>query len=180
MDIADLYQRFNKSIQLGTVAEVQANPLRYKVRFDDVRNSYWLRHGFVRMGTSSTWDPYSLGEQVLCIMPSGNSQGVVVCAVDCDINQPKETELNKVRRDMPDGAIVEYDYTTKHLNASLPLGGKITVIAPSGTTVVGPLHVSEDITCDGDISDKVRSMAGDRDIYNSHMHGSSPTPDKGQ
>lgn len=55
--------------------------------------------------------------------------------------------------------------------------GSHFLIKPDGSfEIAGPLHVTGPITCDADVSDSVRSMAGDRSIYNSHTHGSSPVP----
>lgn len=66
--------------------------------------------------------------------------------------------------------------------------GAATLVFPGGTTVDTPLttftgdvHVNKNIKADLDITDKVRSMAGDRVIYNGHTNpnsGSSAPPQK--
>ena len=74
-------------------------------------------------------------------------------------------------------------------------GGNVTVtsvaagkfVFPAGTRVETPLttftgdvKVDGNIKADGEITDHTRSMQADRDLYNAHKHGSSPTPEPQQ
>lgn len=54
--------------------------------------------------------------------------------------------------------------------------GTIKLAAPNGgVQVQGDLDVSGGITSSGDVEDATGSMAAMRTVYNSHVHGSSPT-----
>lgn len=62
--------------------------------------------------------------------------------------------------------------------------GAATLVFPGGTTIdsplttlTGDLKVNQNIKADGEIDDHTRSMQLDREIYNGHKHGGSPTPD---
>ena len=162
----------SRMVQIGVITEVQKTPLRYKVKFDDQRSSGWLFHGSDRAGDSVTLDAFSVNEQVLCIFPFGSEQGVVLCALyQSDIPQP-EQELTTTYRKMPDGAVLQYDSETHHLQATLPEGGSATIKAPVKITCDTPqLYCTGSIKADGDITDHTRSMSGDRAIYDGHDHG---------
>lgn len=63
-------------------------------------------------------------------------------------------------------------------------GGNVTVtsvaagkfVFPAGTLIDTPdAHFTGNIKADGDITDKLRSMQGDRDIYNVHTHPANAT-----
>ena len=46
----------------------------------------------------------------------------------------------------------------------------VTIQAPNGCTVVGDLSVQGSITATGDVTDRTRSMAADRAIFDQHTH----------
>ena len=187
-DPASLNQRIEKLLQFGTIAEVQHSPLRYRVTFSGSRTSYWLRHGFARMADAASWDPYKTGEQVLCALPGGGRLGVVVCAVDSDQYSQRSSDPNVCRRDMPDGAVFEYNSQTHQLSITLPSGATTSLFSAGGINLTGDVSVTGhvnvtgnvsslgNVSSAGDVSDKTSSMDAMRGTYNSHVHGSSPTP----
>ena len=49
--------------------------------------------------------------------------------------------------------------------------GEVNITAPTSVTITSPtVHITGDLNVDGDITDGIRSMAGDRAIYNQHTH----------
>ncbi|WP_422452443.1 phage baseplate assembly protein V [Endozoicomonas sp. ALC066] len=190
-DLAGLNQLLQKLLQTGTVAEVQLNPLRYRVKFSEDRTSYWLRHGYARMADSASWDPYQKGEQVLCALPGGGRQGVVICAIDSDQHQQRSSSADVYRRDMPDGAVFEYNSKTSQLTVTLPSGAKTTVVSNGGIVLTGDLSVTgnisatesisatKNVSAGQNVSDQTGTMDSMRGTYNSHAqsHHSPPAPE---
>ncbi|MGI9278196.1 MAG: phage baseplate assembly protein V [Endozoicomonas sp.] len=191
LDLASLNHLLQKLLQTGTVEEVQLSPLRYRVKFSEDRTSYWLRHGYARMADSASWDPYQVGEQVLCALPGGGRQGVVVCAIDSSQHQQRSSSADVYRRDMPDGAVFEYNSKTHQLLVSLPSSAKTTVDSQGGSTLIGDLAViggitatenisaTKNVTAGQNVSDKTGSMDKMRDTYNNHAQSrhSPPAPE---
>lgn len=163
-------------LQIGTIEFVQTKPLRYRVKFNDQRISGWMHPGVDRAGDSVSQDPLNPGEQVLCAVPFGSEAGVVICAIYRADNQPKD-EYEGFYRRFADEASIEYDSVAHVLRAELPEGAKAVIKAPVEVVLDSPLvrcttdlYAQGNITAGGDVSDSVRSMAGDRDIYDSHDH----------
>lgn len=177
IDLSSLHRLITAMIQIGTIDEVQAEPLRYRVTFDGIRKSWWLRHGVDRAHNASSWNPYEKGEQVLCLLPGGNWDGAIICAMYSEQHPQPETSLDKFVRTMKDGARIEYNSSTHELNAVLPEKGKVSLIAKGGVFIDGPLKVTEDISSEQQIRDKKSSMQTMRDLYNAHTNGPSPPPD---
>lgn len=175
-DPASLNQRLEKLLEFGTIKEVQHSPLRYRVKFSDTRGSYWLRHGFTRMANAASWDPYRTGEQVLCALPGGGRHGVVVCAVDSDQYSQRTSDPDVYRRDMPDGAVFEYNSRTHQLRVALPANAATAVISQGGIDLTGDVSVTGNIQASGDISDKTSSMDAMRGTYNQHARNSHSPP----
>jgi len=167
---AAVEQALARLIQIGTVEVVQDNPLRYRVRFSGKRLSGLLHHGADRAGGSTTWDPYSEGEQVLCATPFGSENGVVICSLYQALMSQPLTDLNKVHRKFPDGAVIEYDSNTHHLKAELPQG-TAKIRAPTRITMdTAELYCTGNIIAAGDVVDSRRSMEADRAIFDGHDH----------
>ncbi|MBO9493852.1 phage baseplate assembly protein V [Thalassotalea sp. G20_0] len=177
IDLSTIHRALMSMIQIGTIDEVQADPLRYRVTFDEQRKSWWLRHGERRALKASSWDPYEKGEQVLCLLPGGNWDGVIICAIHSDQNPQPESDLDKFVRDMKDGARIEYDSNSHSLKATLPNEGTVELVAKGGFLLDGPLEVTEDITSHKEVRDKKGTMQLMRDQYNGHVNGNSPPPD---
>lgn len=164
MHPVELARLLHNLIRLGTIAEIDhgdamaepPRPARVRVTTGDLLTD-WLMWLESRAGATRTWNPPTVGEQVLLLAPGGELAGAVVLgAINSNAHPALSDDPNLTRWDMPDGAVIEYDHAAKHLRASLP--GSAAVTAPKGVTVTGPvviegtLHVTEGITTPADVT----------------------------
>ena len=76
----------------------------------------------------------------------------------------------------PDGATIAYNHVTHALTASLPEGGSVTIDAPGGTTVNGPvtingpLAVNDDVMISGTATAGTDVIGGGKSLKG-HKHG---------
>lgn len=106
---AQLVRLLSEMIQFGTIIEVQAKPLRYKVRFDEHRVSGWISMNVSHAAEVRSWKPLQVGEQVVVLKPFGAQGGVIVASLNqTKFDQPKE-QLNLYYHEFPDGTWLEYD-----------------------------------------------------------------------
>lgn len=154
--LAENVRTAENAIRIGTVAELDAENARVRIKIGDLLTDWipWLVH---RAGDDVSWWCPSIGEQILVLSPSGDfAQAVCVSGIYSDTIPANAIDPMKHLVTYKDQAVFEYDKTTHSLNITLPTGGTVNVVAD--------LHVT------GNITDKVRSMQGDRDIYNLHDH----------
>ena len=117
-DIADLIRRLESLIRYGTIAEVQMAPPRVRVKSGGL-TSTWLPWFAPRAGTTTEWDPPTVGEQCVLFSPSGNpATGVVLVGLFSDAHPAPSSSPDEHVRDYPDGARITYNHATGALSAT--------------------------------------------------------------
>ncbi len=138
--LAELARLIENLIRFGTVAEVQVEPPRVRVKSGDITTAWrpWLN---LRAGADREWDPPTVGEQVVLFSPSGNlAQGVALTGLFSDQIPANGDREGLHRRTYRDGAVIEYDSIAKHLRATLP--GTAEVIAEGDIDVTSNANIS--------------------------------------
>ncbi|KRC85443.1 baseplate assembly protein [Achromobacter sp. Root83] len=118
-DAAELFRLISNLVRIGTVSAVdlKARPAKVRVASGDLQTN-WLPWLELRAGRTRTWNPPTLGEQVVVLCPDGDPAGGVVLAGlnSDDIPAPSDSEAEHVT-DYPDGARITYDHQAGKLTA---------------------------------------------------------------
>ncbi|EPC02413.1 baseplate assembly protein [Litchfieldella anticariensis FP35 = DSM 16096] len=195
---ADLLRLIHNLIRLGTIAEVDHDDARVRVRSGELLTDWrpWIS---LRAGTTRDWDPPTVGEQVVLFSPGGDpAAGVALVGLYSDAHPAPANSGNLWRRTFPDGAVLEYDHAASHLQATLPgsaamntqgdvtvtTAAKLTATAAAGATINANTVINGNLTLNGNFSQpagKTATMAGDvaftgavtsngKDISSNHKH----------
>ncbi|WP_431483720.1 phage baseplate assembly protein V [Pseudomonas solani] len=150
MNIADLARLIENIVRFGTVAEVQMQPPRVKVKSGNITTT-WLPWLNLRAGADREWDPPTIGEQVVLLSPSGHlAQGVALTGLFSDLIEANGDREGLHRRTYRDGAVIEYDSIAHRLRAILPEGGITDITSTGGINITGPINHVGDYTQQGD------------------------------
>ncbi|AWL12811.1 hypothetical protein HMF8227_02359 [Saliniradius amylolyticus] len=140
----------SKLFLTGVIEEVQASPLRYKVRFDENRLSNWLIPLVRHASTEKVWEPLEVGEQVLVLLPFGLSRGFVLGSLWRNESAQPKDDLDLFYREFADGAYIQYHRTNKQLDFYTP--GKAVGTADGGFELTGDMLIKGKITHEGDFN----------------------------
>ena len=181
---AEIFRRLENIIRHGTIAEVDHAAKRVRVQTGELLTG-WLPWKVDRAGTTRTWNPPTVGEQVTILSPGGDlAAGVAMTALYSDEHDSPSTSANKHKTEYPDGAVIEYDHESHTLNAILPSGSAATVKANTVTSdapetictgnltvqgnleIIGHSRARGTIECDEDV------IASDVSLLN-HIHPES-------
>lgn len=190
---SQLVRLISQMIQIGTIVEVQAKPLRYKVQFTSDLTTSWIPSDVGHAGAVKDFAPHQAGELVLVVKEFNTQGGVIVASLNQNSKDQPKDDLNLFYREFPDGTWLQYDMANKVLSGSVV--GKVNLDAATEIRLAAPKLIFDgDIEHDGkqtstgniasqasisavanvsagqNISDSVRSMAQDREIYNGHQH----------
>lgn len=151
MNITDLLRRLENLIRLGTIAAVDHQAARCTVSTGglSVPNLPWLA---LRAGSSSDWDPPTVGEQCILFSPSGEpALGVALVGLYSQQRPAPSNSATVRRRKYPDGAVIDYDHASHTLSAVLPAGGQAQLTAPGGVTILGNVDITGTVTVSEDV-----------------------------
>lgn len=116
---AEILRLLHNLIRLGTVAEVQYQPPRVRVKTGD-NETDWLHWLNLRAGTTADWDPPILGEQVILFSPAGDlAQAIAVTGIYSDQFPAPSDNKNLWLRRFPDGSTFSYDHAEHRLDINI-------------------------------------------------------------
>lgn len=166
-----------------TVSDDSGNVQRLQVRLGALET----RDNTIRLADFGFTSRPPVGSDVVVVFPAGDRTNAVVIATGHQATRP---------RGLLEGESQVYDQWGKYLYFTAEGGivleaqgtpvvvnnaTTVTINASDSVVMNTPLlKVSGDIQAGGNISDSVRSMAADREIYDGHDHGGGPTPTQQQ
>lgn len=166
MNTAELARRLDNIVRFGVIDQTDftSDPVqpRVRVKTGDILTA-WIPISAVRANSDAEHDPVQKGEHVILLAPSGElAQAVVVGKLfSADYPSPDLNPDNH-RRKYRDGAIIEYNSKTHHLNAVLPDGGTVNAVATGGFTFTGDITHHGDYTHNGNLNQTgLQTVSGD-------------------
>lgn len=149
MNMPELLRLIHNLIRTGVIAEVDhgdpaaSPPVPPKVRVDiGELTTGWLPWLEQRAGTTKTWCPPTVDEQVLVISPGGDPKAaVVLTGLFRDQNPAPSDSGDHFHAVMPDGAVIDYHHVEHHLTVDVP--GDITINATGDVriTAAGDMYL---------------------------------------
>lgn len=114
---AELLRLIQNLIRIGTIAEVDHAAARVRVKSGDLLTG-WMPWADTRAGTTRTWSPPTLGEQVLVFAPGGDTEnGVALTALYQSAHPAPSKSADVFHAVMPDSATFEYNHTAHRMTA---------------------------------------------------------------
>ena len=147
LDVVDLARRQSNLIRYGTVEAVDYDNACVRVR-SGLLLTDWIPWSPARAGSTSTWSPPSIGEQVTLTAASGVIEAAIAGgALYSTANPPPSNSPSKHVIKFPDGAVISYDHASGHaeitgiVSATLDASGAVSVKAGTALTLDAPATV---------------------------------------
>lgn len=138
-------------VQIGIIASVDHGDASCTVQLGDIETGPlpWIAQ---RAGGVRCWSPPTIGEQCVLLCPEGDIQnGIILVGLYSDASPAPSASPHTARLDFPDGAFASYDHAGHAWTISVPAGGTVTIDAPGGTTVNGPVTINGLLTVNDDV-----------------------------
>lgn len=155
-------------IRFATVENVDLAGARIVVRIGDIVTQpiRWL-HGAA--GATASWSPPAVGEQVLVFAPEGDiGHAIALRGVHFD-DFPAAGDSSRELIRFADGAVLAYDPDAHKLEAVLPAGGTVSIVAPGGVTIDADVRITGDVTVSGKVTADDDVIGGGKSLK-SHKH----------
>ena len=169
---AELHRRLENLIRFGTIKAIYPDKpfTTVTVTIGEITTAK-LRFLSLRAGKTKTWDPPSIGEEVMVLSPSGVLEmGVAIAGFNNADNPSPSDDLNQTIRVFEDGCIFTYDVSSHELTAILPAGGKATLTAPGGVTVNGDTTINGNLQVNGSTAMTGNNTVGGSQLVQGSSH----------
>lgn len=168
---AELARRLENLIRLGRIKTITPSQPFTTVTVDlgEITTAN-IRFLNLRAGDDKTWDPPSIGEEVVVLSPCGVLEmGIAIAGLNNESNPAPSNDLNKNIRIYSDGCFISYDVSTHALEVILPAGGTAELTALGGITINGDTTINGNIQVNGS-----QAMTGNNTVGGSQLvQGSS-------
>lgn len=163
MNFAELSRRIENLIRFGTIAEIDHGARRVRVQSGKLLTE-WLKWQTDRAGSTRSWNPPTLGEQVMILSPSGElGNGIVLPSIYSDTFDSVSSDPTLHIVEYPDGARIAYNHATGALSSTgiktalVQASDSVTLDTPmthitGNVQVDGDVHVNGDTSIDGNLS----------------------------
>ncbi len=156
----------------GKVSDISNDNKKVKVTHGSCITPFikWFAHS---AGGVIEYRKPSVGEQCLLLnLTGGQDTSICWALVGIDSEQFPFHDVIPTEhvRKYPDGTEISYDHSAHLLKVIMNSGEAEFDIPDKITMKTSLLHCTGSIKSDKDITDKTRSMDGDRSIYNDHAH----------
>jgi phage baseplate assembly protein gpV len=151
----------------GEIVALEDHKAKIKYRNNNQYETNWFYIPQLCTKTDKASNLMEIGTLVSAVINSNFDDGCIIGALynDEDLSITKDRNIKSIK--FSDGTLLQYD--KKNHIFTLDIKGQ-TNITSSKVIINGDLEVT------GNISDKKGSMQEIRNIYNSHTHGNSSTP----
>lgn len=167
----ELARRLENLIRLGRIKTItQSQPFTtVTVDLGEITTAN-IRFLNLRAGDDKTWDPPSIGEEVVVLSPCGVLEmGIAIAGLNNESNPAPSNDLNKNIRIYSDGCFISYDVSTHALEVILPAGGTAELTALGGITINGDTTINGNVQVNGS-----QAMTGNNTVGGSQLvQGSS-------
>ncbi|MGU5730832.1 phage baseplate assembly protein V [Aeromonas jandaei] len=168
--LGELSRQIANLIRVGEVTETDftdPNAPRVKVAVSGFESD-WLPFGADRAGSTKTWSPLSIGEQVVILSPYGDlGQAIIVCSLYSSANPAPASSGSLDKKAYPDGTTISYDSSSHTLNATI---GSTTITADRGKIALGVGGVTFVITAGGINMQGGQVTHNGKNIGSDHAH----------
>ena len=168
-DPTDIQRLIGDLAREGSVVSVDLDAGTARVRFaDDLTTGDipWLES---RAGSTRTWSPPGVGEQVMVLAPEADTaRGVIIGSLSSDAH-PHPANDESTLTEYQDRARIGYDPRTHTLTAILPAGATVRIDADGGLSFKGDLAVDGDIHATGSVTGDADVVGGGKSLKG-HVH----------
>jgi phage baseplate assembly protein V len=166
---ADTQRLIGDLMREGVVVSVDYTAATARVQFADELTTGDIPWLASRSGSTRTWSPPAIGEQVMVLAPEADTaRGVIIGSLASDAH-PHPANDESTLTEYEDGARIGYDPKSHALTATLPGSATVRIDADGGLSFKG------DVTVDGNIK-STGTITADTDVVGAgkslkeHLH----------
>jgi len=135
--LTELERRVSNLVRSGIIESIDYIKYKCRVRINGVLLTDPIPWIECRAGKNKTWNPPSLGEQVVVFCPSGElDNGYVLTGVNLSSNPPPSSDEFVHKITYFDGTTISYDRASHALSITQPSTGSSLSINVTGTTTI--------------------------------------------